>query len=191
MSDRQRPLKVLLLGVVASLLLPDVPGAQTRAANAGRVETYQSAAIDATGSLVITTSDQRTVVVPKEGEQSSFSEPIVSSARTAVGAQAQFPNCCTSYDIPLQLVVYANGRVHRFTGIGLPIFQWRFVDGGTRVAFGQEPVHFGCSIHYELRDVQSERLIDSADIPQPCAQTPKLRVVKIPQWVTELTSERK
>ena len=158
-------MKLLLLGAMASLLLPDVSTAQTRSTDPRRVETYQSAAIDAAGGLVITTSDQKTIVVPKETDQSSFSEPIVSSARTAVGAQAEFPNCCTSYDIPLQLVIYANGKVHRFTGIGLPIFHWHFADGGTRVAFGQEPVHFGCSIHYGLRDIQSERLIDSADIP--------------------------
>jgi len=60
-----RPMTVLLLGVVASLLLPDVSAAQTGATNARRVETYQSVAIDATGSLVITTSDQRTVKIPK------------------------------------------------------------------------------------------------------------------------------
>jgi len=184
-------MKLLLLGAMASLLLPDVSTAQTHSSDARRVETYQSAAIDAAGGLVITTFDQRTILVPKETEQSSFSEPIVSSARTAVGAQAEFPNCCTSYDIPLQLVIYANGKVHRFTGIGLPIFHWHFADGGTRVAFGQEPVHFGCSMHYELRDIQSERLIDSADIPEPCGQIPEPRAVKIPKWVTDLNSERK
>ena len=122
--------------------------------------------------------------------QGFASTPILSSARTAVGAQAKFLNCCTPYDIPSQLVIYSNGKVHRFTGIGLPIFQWRFVNGGTCVAFGQEPVHFGCSTHYELRDVLSERLIDSADIPEPCGQIPEPRVVKIPKWVTELNSER-
>jgi hypothetical protein len=137
---------------------------------------------------VVTKTDGRTIVVPKEGEQSSFSDPVLSPSRTAAGAQAMFPNCCTSYDIPLQLVIYAQGRVHRFTGIGLPIFRWHFADGGTRVAFGQEPVHFGCSIHYELRDIQSERLIDSAEIPQPCGQIPNPRAVKIPKWVAELTS---
>ena len=136
-------MKLLLFGAMASLLLPDVSTAQTRSSNARRVETYQSVAIDAAGGLVITTSDRKTILVPRETDQSSFSEPIVSSARTAVGAQAEFPNCCTSYDIPLQLVIYANGKVHRFTGIGLPIFHWHFADGGTRVAFGQEPVHFG------------------------------------------------
>ena len=97
-------MKLLLLDAMASLLLPDVSTAQTRSTDARRVETYQSVAIDAAGGLVITTADQKTIFVPMETEQSSFSEPIVSSARTADGAQAEFPNCCTSYDIPLRLV---------------------------------------------------------------------------------------
>jgi hypothetical protein len=91
----------------------------------------------------------------------------------------------------LQLVVYANGKVHRFTGIGLPIFRWHFADGGTRVAFGQEPVHFSCSTHYELRDIKSEQLIASADIPEPCGEAPVPRVVRIPQWVADLKADPK
>jgi hypothetical protein len=133
---------------------------------------------------VIVTTDRRTVVVPKEGEQSSFSKPILSAARTAVGAQARFN------DLPLQLIIYARGIAHRFTG-GFPIFQWHFADGGTRVAFGQEPAHFGCSIHYELRDVDSERLIDSADIPQLCGQIPDPVIPKAPKWVDDLHADMK
>jgi len=89
----------------------------------------------------------------------------------------------------MKLVVYANGKTHRFTGIGLPIFQWHFADGGTRIAFGQEPVHFGCSIHYELRDIESERLIESADVPGPCGLNPNPTVGKVPDWVSDLRSE--
>jgi hypothetical protein len=63
--------------------------------------------------------------------------------------------------------------------------------GGMRVAFGQEPVHFGCSIHYEFKDVQSERLIDSADVPEPCGQIPNPPAVKIPKWVAELNAEKR
>jgi hypothetical protein len=70
------------------------------------------------------TTGGQTVTVRKEGEQTSFSAPIMSPSKAAVGAQAMFPNCCTSYDIPLQLVVYAAGKVHRFTGRNLPIFEW-------------------------------------------------------------------
>ena len=154
-----------------------------------RAETYRSATIDVNGNLAILGSNGATVLVRKEGEQTSFSSPVLSSTQIAVGAQAMFPNCCTSYDIPLQLVVYAAGKVHRFKGIGLPIFQWGFADGGTRVAYGQEPVHSGCETHYELRDIDSERLVDSVDVPQSCGLVPDPEPVKIPQWVADLRAK--
>jgi hypothetical protein len=164
--------------------------AQGRSGGSTRAETYDSATINADGHLVIAKTNGQRVLVRKEPEQTTFSPPTISSARTAVGAQAMFGNCCTSYDIPLQLVVYADGRVHRFKGVGLPIFQWGFVDYGTRIAYGQEPVHFGCSIHYELRDIGSERLIEQVDVPEPCGQIPNPQPVMIPVWVASLTSKK-
>jgi len=71
-----------------------------------------------------------------------------------------------------------------------PIFEWAFVDGGTRIAYGQEPVHFGCETHYELRDIESERLIEAVDIPQPCGLVPDPKPVRIPPWVAEVTSNK-
>ena len=182
-------LNAIVVGVVVASGWPESSLAQSDSTGR-RAETYQSASIDAAGRLVIIMANGRTVVVRKEGDQSSFAEPVLSPDRTAVGAQAEFPNCCTSYDIPLQLVVYARGKVHRFTGSGLPIFQWQFADGGRRVAFGQEPVHFGCSIHYELRDIDSERLIDSADIPEPCGLDLHPKIPKTPAWVQDLLSKK-
>lgn len=163
---------------------------QTPNTGAPSPETYDSAAIDGNGDLVIVKSNRQSVIVRKEGEQTAFSAPVVSSARTAVGAQAMFSNCCTSYDIPLHLVVYSGGRVHRFKGVGLPIFRWAFSDGGTRVAYGQEPVHFGCATHYELRDIESEHLLEDVDAPQPCGQIPNPKPVTIPPWVANLISKR-
>lgn len=154
-------------------------------------ETYVSATVDDNGNLAITAAGGGTIIVPKEGEQRSFGEPIVSADRRAVGVQAYYQNCCTSYDIPLQLVVFSNAKVHRFNGNSLPIFQWHFADGGTRVAFGQEPVHFGCEVHYELRDIESERLIESADVPQPCGLRPHPTPIPVPKWVEELKAARK
>ena len=190
-------LNLLLKCIVLLLLLQDRSTAQTRTmrptrgASTQRTETYDSAVIDANGSLLITTSDHRNITVPKEGEQSTFRAPILSPDRTAVGAQADYPNCCTSYDIPLQLLIYAGGKMHRFTGIGLPIFRWHFADAGSRIAFGQEEVHFACRIHYELRDIESERLIDAADVPEPCGQIPNPPAVQVPKWVSELNAARK
>ena len=184
-------MRVFLTGTVALLLVASSVGvAQTPPSRASRPETYDSAAIDANGNLAIVRSNGQTAIVRKEGEQTSFSPPVLSSGHSAVVAQAMFANCCTSYDIPLQLVVYAAGKVHRFKGVGLPIFQWGFADAGARVAYGQTTVHFGCETHYELRDIESERLIESVDVPQPCGQIPEAKAVKIPQWVADLISKK-
>lgn len=88
-------------------------------------------------------------------------------------------------------MVYADGRQHRFRGNGWPIFQWGFVNGGARVAYGQEPVHFGCAIHYELRDVRTERLIEFVNVPQSCGQDPTPKAVKVPKWVEQVRASRK
>lgn len=184
-------MRLLLIALALSSLPPEIRKAQGPSSVAGQIEVYRSAAIGAKGSLVITRSDRKVIVVPKTGEQTAFAEPRLSVDRTAVGAQAQFPNCCTSYDIPLHLVVYADGRAHRFKGIGLPIFQWHFADGGTRVAYSQETVHSSCATHYELREIRSERLIDSIDIPAaPCGEGLS-RGRKVPKWVTALIAARK
>jgi len=182
--------RVFAVSATTLLLLVSIAVAQTPVSRASRVEAYESAAIDANGNLAIVTTGGQTVTVRKEGEQTSFSVPVMSPSKAAVGAQAMFPNCCTSYDIPLQLVVYAAGKVHRFTGRNLLIFEWAFLDDGTRIAYGQEPVHFGCETHYELRDIESERLIETVDIPQPCGLVPDPKPVSIPSWVAEVTSNK-
>jgi hypothetical protein len=179
--------------VLILILLCEVPAAmvmsESRSANSPSSETYASATINADGQLVISKTNGQSVLIRKEREQTAFSEPLISSERTAVGAQAMFANCCTSYDIPLQLVVYAGGKVHRFKGIGLPIFQWGFAENGTRIAYGQEPVHFACATHYELRDIKSKRLIEAVDVPQACGQIPDPKPVKIPDWVTLISKK--
>jgi hypothetical protein len=181
-----------LLGVVITVqvLAADAPAVQLRSLGAQQPETYESATIDANGNLTIVKSNGQSVVIRKEAEQTAFSAPVMAPAKTAVGAQAMFANCCTSYDIPLQLVVYSGGTVHRFKGVGLPIFKWGFAHQGTRVAYGQEPVHFGCATHYELREIDSEHLVESIDLPEPCGQFPNPQPVPMPQWLTDLLAKK-
>ena len=180
-------------------VLTTVPAAaqvvRSSQAPASSKETYESVTIDPQGNLRIVTSDRRTIVVPKGsspkagatfGKQTAFENPVLSDDRGAVGAQAMFGNCCTSYDIPLQLVIYSGGKTHRFEG--LAIFDWHFADGGRRVVFSQQTVHFTCSVHWELRDIASERLVAAVDIPEPCGQIPDPPSVTVPPWVTGAVS---
>ena len=165
-----------------------IPCALAAQASKGRAESYRSGIVDAAGRFVITTSDGRVIVVPREGAQTAFADPAVSSEHGAAGALAEFANSGTTYDIALELVVYADGALRRFNGTSQPIYRWHFTADGKRVAFAQGPLHFSCSTHYELRDVRSKRLIDSADIAEPCGQDLHPKPVAIPKWVTELNN---
>lgn len=179
-----------LLVLVAIVSLPVHASAQAPRIKHPLGETYESTAIDDDGNLQIVTADHKTITVRKDarageafGTQTAFQAPVISPDGRAVGAQAMFGNCCTSYDIPLQLVIRAAGTIHRFEG-GLAIFDWHFVDGGKRVAYSQQTVHLWCSVHWELRDIATERLLASSDIPEPCGQIPEPPKVNIPMWVS-------
>jgi hypothetical protein len=154
--------------------------------------TYRSADVDADGSLHAVSSDGKALVVAKTagmpgspdlGPQTSFGDPVLSDDRLAVAVQANFANCCTSYDIPMQIVVVTNGLVHRF-GAELPAFDFHFVDGSRRIAFGMQTVHFACTVSWELHDVRTEKLVARADIPQECGTVPHPPDVQVPSWVS-------
>ena len=178
--------------LIVLLSIPLEAAAQAPNARQMPSETYESADIDAAGNLRIVTADHKTITVPKGGaprageslgNQTAFGKPVLSDDRRAVAAPAMFGNGGTSYNIPLQLVIYSHGRTHRFEG-EFAIFDWHFADGGRRVVFSEQPVHFTCSVHWELRDIASERLLATADIPEPCGQIPDPPKVRVPKWVT-------
>jgi len=172
-------LTVMLLSGVRAIMflgLVSVPAAG---------ETYVRAVVDQAGQLRILTKDRREIVPKKEPEQVAFEKPAISPDGRAVGWLALYPNCCTSYPIPLKLVVYASGKLRTFTGIGLPIWRWCFQVGGKQVAFEQETVHGGIGVHYELRDVKTCRLIAKYD-PDPNSVV----FGAPPKWVAELDSRR-
>jgi len=157
---------------------------------ASAAELYETVRIDSTGQLHIVTLDKRDIVPPKReiklgGEmlkQAGFSNAVISDDKTTVGWLAEYPNCCTSYPIPLELVIYRNGGVLRvFSGNELPIWRWVFEKHGTQVAFEQETVHGGLGIHFELREIKSGLLVDKHDNdPTPDA----------PAWIRDLTPKK-
>jgi hypothetical protein len=131
---------------------------------------YRAAELQQDGSRLRLTTTEGTVAwapLDQAGApepQSAFDEPRIAADRRTVGWLALYPDCCQSYPIPLALAVYRDGRVLRsFTGAGMPIWHWCFVDAGTRVAFVQRPTHGAAPDHYELRDIASGRLLAEFD----------------------------
>ena len=131
---------------------------------------YRAADLQADGSrLRLTTSRGVVAWAPSDRAagpepQAAFAEPRIAPGGRTVGWLALYPGCCQSYAIPLALVLYRDGRVWRsFTGAGMPVWHWRFVDGDRRVAFVQRPTHGAAPDHYELREVASGRLLAEFD----------------------------
>ena len=152
-------------------------------------DTYIRARVDEDGQLRILTSGGQTIEPKKEGEQVGFAKPEIAPDGDAVGWLAEYPNCCTSYQIPLKLLIHTNGSVRTFTGTGLPIWEWGFQAGGAQFAFQQEAVHGGLGVHYELRDVATGRLLADYDPPVgPDNRT--LPAQNVPRWVAELDRGR-
>ena len=172
-----------LIGAGASLLLACGPG---RAA----ADTYTGAAVDSSGVLRILRRNGGAIVVARDSAQVEFDEIAISRGGRAVGWLALYPNCCTSYPIPLHVTVYANGRLRTFGDGSLAVSRWKFVADGRRIAFRQETVHGGFGVHYELGDVRSGRLVAQFDPPTDGDGRP-LPGHDVPAWVRELDGDRR
>ena len=122
-----RPAVGRLASLSAALLL-------SLASSSSAADTYLKASIDQAGKLRIVTKDGREIVPEKEAGEVGFDKAAISPDGRSVGWVALYPNCCTSYPIPLGLVIYTNGRVRIFGArVGLPVWQWCFVAGGKQV----------------------------------------------------------
>ena len=152
-------------------------------------ERYARASVDSAGQVRIVTRDGRAIVPVKRPDQVEFARVAISPDGRRVGWLALYPNCCTSYPIPLELVVYTNGKVHIFRGSEQAVWRWCFMAGSKQVAFEQETVHGGFGVHYELRDVASGRLIAEFD-PEVGPDQQVLANQKVPGWVAELDAMR-
>jgi hypothetical protein len=150
---------------------------------------YVGATVDEAGRLRILTSAGRAIVLPSEPDQVGIEAIAVAPDGRSVGWLALYANCCTSYPIPLKLLVYVRGALREFTGVGLPVWHWRYAARGAQVAFSQETVHGGLGIHYELRDVLSGRLV-AEYTPAIGPDGRPLPNQTVPAWVTELDAKQ-
>src|SRR5437868_13894411 len=77
---------------------------------------YRRAHIDGAGELHIIMADGRAIVPRKKAEQVGFDQAAISADHRSIGWLALYPNCCTSYPIPLALVVLTEGKERMFDG---------------------------------------------------------------------------
>ena len=139
-------------------------------------------AVSSTGAVQISYSDGKEVSAPKLKDQVSFGRPLVARDKRTVGWLAMFSACCTSYPIPLTLVLYRDGKIIASISPGRSIFHWVFLSQGNRIACSTDILHGGTdlSVDYWLYEVSSGKLLASWSLREAKEQ---------PEWVGLLLSD--
>jgi hypothetical protein len=115
--------------------------------------------------LVITTSSGQRIVIPKsdqkqDGEQQvGFKDIAISPDGQAIGWTALFPNCCTSYPVPMLVEAYSAGKRRTFDPAIAP-WHWCFVDGSQKIAALSTTVHGPQNEIIELWDIASGKKLE-------------------------------
>lgn len=138
------------------------PGAATLQTPPAK-QRYGRADVEADGQLHVITTSGLEIMPRSDSGQVGVDQVAISADHRSVGWLALYPNCCTTYPIPLKLVVLSEGTERSFAGNDLPVWRWSFSADGKQVAFRQAPVHGPAPPHFELRDIGTGRLVSSFD----------------------------
>ena len=138
------------------------------------------------GRAHIVLQDGGEYVAPKEGsgadedQQQAVADMQVSEDGRAAGWLVLYPNCCTSYPIALEWVVYRDGKLRS----GMPltversISRWHFWRGSSQVVLLYESLHGRPDFEAQLFDpTSSKRLAVWSEPPQPAKR------LVVPPWL--------
>ena len=115
---------------------------------------------DADGRVHTVGRSGNDTVIPKEKDQVRCDSPQVAEDHQTAGWLIDYENCCTSYPIPLTLVIYRPGRIIQRIKPGWMIFDWRFVEGARKIALSSGTVHGMTYRSLSLYDVRTGRLLE-------------------------------
>lgn len=156
---------------------------------------YRSAALAPDRSTLTLHTDHGPVVAPRtDPDQQGFDEPHIAPDGQTAGWLMLEGNCCTSYPLPTELVLFRDGRIlRRFTGDTV-IWAWTFSPDGQAVAWRERTAHGASSIVYHLR-----RIADGTELAQfacdlkpdtPAGEAPGyVYQGKVPAWVWSIAEE--
>lgn len=123
-----------------------------------------------TGSLHIVYNDGTDVVMKLPPLQKStekeivfndvgFSDVKLAADKQTVAWTIDVENCCTSYPLPLRVVVFRNGHVLREFDTMQMVQDWMFLNGGARIAIVTGFPHGPQIGDYRLYDVKTGKLL--------------------------------
>jgi hypothetical protein len=140
-----------------------------QAGPAPRAQPLERATKESDGAIRIVFHDGTSVrVAPEAAEDGSqetavYSEPRIADDRRTVGWMVEYPNCCTSYPVPLVLVVYRDGKPLLRLRDGLMMYDWYFLGGGGEVVFHADTVHFNRAPHAVRVETATGRILERFD----------------------------
>jgi hypothetical protein len=152
---------------------------------------YTSAVVSNEGSVLNIHTDSINISIPRaEPTHKGFSNPSVSSDGHIVGWLELHSNCCTSYPIPLSLVIFAQDKIIQRFQEGLPIWGWSFEQGNSAVAYRQRPTHGNAMVEYKLRRVRDGKLLGHFECYSDEMLSPSASVAaQVPAWVWPIAYE--
>jgi hypothetical protein len=118
---------------------------------------------DQDGTVHVALVGGKSATIRKEKDQVGADDFKVASDGRTAGWTELYPNCCTSYPIPLAIAVYRDGRVRRRFRPTLMIYRWQFWEDGRQIAYCSGTVHGDQGVTCELHDVASGRELASFD----------------------------
>jgi hypothetical protein len=134
--------------------------------------TIQQTEIDSMGRVRIVLSDKRVITPPQDSGQVAVEQLALSPDHRTVGWLVLFPNCCTTYPIPLELVLLRASGGRTVIGNASPIWQWAFAADGRSVVIRQAPVHGPAPMYFERRDIRTGRVMATALVDSSTRSVP-------------------
>jgi len=123
-------------------------------------------------------STENNIVFNQEG----FSDVQLAEDRQTLGWTETYDNCCTSYTVPLVVVLYRPGKILRRIDSAQMVWSWMFLEGGKRVAIVWGPTHGPEVGDFVLYDVKTGKVLGEV---YGDADTQSLKP-NAPEWAKKL-----
>ena len=103
-------------------------------------QTVTSASVRTDGKVSVLYSKHPLKEIPAEEGQVGCENVRIALDRRTVAWSVLIENCCTSYPVPVEIVVYRDSKKILISP-GQMVWEWRFIGRGERIAVLSGPVH--------------------------------------------------
>jgi hypothetical protein len=120
-------------------------------------QTVTSASVVGDGRVVLVFSKNAKRTIPAEDGQVGCENVGIALDRRTVAWSVLIENCCTSYPVPVSVVVYRDSRKVLLSP-GQMVWDWRFIGRGDRISILSGPVHGSANTAF-LYDSRTGKLL--------------------------------